>query len=687
MADSTLFSAGLSVAALDKKLANYDVVRVIGHGAMGIVYEARQKGVGRRVAIKVLPPNLALRERTVKRFLREAESMGRLAHANIVDVYEVGSLEDLHYFTMQYVEGPPLDRVIAAGPLAIGDVVRIGIEIADALAHAHARGVLHRDVKPSNLLRDGERVMLTDFGLARPLDSEDGGAMTEQGDLVGTPLYMSPEQIAGEGQKIDGRADVWGLGATLYELCAQRPPFTGRNAQGILHAILHRDPPLLHRLRKDAPPDLEAVLLKCLEKDLARRYSGAAALLDDLRAVQEGRQVSARPPRFFDPFVRWARRHPLEASVAAASLVVIAFLGQSSLRSRKSLETSQAELEQAKTEKQQVVEDRRIERQGMTLANARAELWRAHADWETALREERREEQEAVLERMEHLKEAFPPDRHPAIAAEAMRVYASMVHGVGRDAEMLEYFEQMIADEKPATALALRAAMLTGRGLLDEALAVHEQRTLLDPRDPEPYLDMAVTLRLLAEETLRAELPLDHKSLLTRALLPLREVFRRAVFYESESVRREDAVQFGQGLMVSALIEEARILIGLGQLDAASAKLEQALEHDSTRADARMLLVAADAERRQAKEQRPAPGVPAPPPTALAAAARSTGEATEAAAPLSGLPLVPATLDLSTTARELQSAGKNLLRIYTGFHDILQGAIREEATAAPKNPP
>ena len=130
---------------------------------MGVVFEAEQKALGRTVAIKVLPTNLSMRKRTVKRFLREAEAMGRLSHENIVPVHDVGSIKNLHYFCMRYVQGPPLDVVLKAGPLAIGDVVNIGIDVGEALAHAHSRGVLHRDVKPSNLLRDGARVVLNSF--------------------------------------------------------------------------------------------------------------------------------------------------------------------------------------------------------------------------------------------------------------------------------------------------------------------------------------------------------------------------------------------------------------------------------------------------------------------------------------------------------------------------------------------
>jgi serine/threonine protein kinase len=644
--DSTLFASELQVEVLDATLDGYQVLRQIGHGAMGIVFEARQAGVGRRVAVKVLPPHLALRSRTVKRFLREAESMGRLSHANIVDVYEVGSKERLHYFTMQYVDGPPLDRVLAVGPMAIADVIKIGIDVAGALTHAHSRGVLHRDVKPSNLLRDGERVVLTDFGLARPLDDEGAGAMTESGDLVGTPLYMSPEQIAGEGGAIDGRSDVWGLGATLYELLLQRPPFNGPNAQSILSAILNKDPQLLRKRREDVPPDLEAVLLKCLEKDVSRRYSGSAALLADLEAVQAGRQVSARPPRFFDPLLRWTRRHPIEATIAAASLVAIVVLGSNWMRSKSDLAASENLVAMEQGQRQKIEREQRIERQGMTVANAHAEIWRAHAEWEVAMREDRRAEADLAVQKIEDLKNAFPPERYLQIAVEAMRVYASMFHALDRDQEMLDYLEPQIAREPPRIALALRAGMLAGQRRYDEALVVQRERCQLDPSDPAPYLDAARVLRQLALDARRADRPWDHRRYLAQAIGLLKRVFRLAVFYLPPDVQPGDTLEFGREVLVSTLIERARVLLELGQPDAAHRDLEQALGHDSTRADARMLLTAVEASQRAQS---------APP-----------------------VPTLPANLSFESTARELQSAGRNLQRIYTGLRDLLRGAISEE---------
>jgi tRNA A-37 threonylcarbamoyl transferase component Bud32/tetratricopeptide (TPR) repeat protein len=638
--ETTSISTELTIETLNQSLEGYRILREIGHGAMGIVYEAHQAGVGRRVAVKVLPPNLALRERTVKRFLREAEAMGRLAHANIVDVYEVGSVGELHFFTMQYAEGPPLDRVVKAGPLAIHEVVRIGIEVADALDHAHARGVLHRDVKPSNLLRNGERVVLTDFGLARPLDTEDAGSMTESGDLVGTPLYMSPEQISGGAGKIDGRSDVWGLGATIYELLVQRPPFTGSNAQGILNGILHKDPALLRKLRADVPQDLEAVVLKCLEKDVARRYSGAAALAEDLRAVQEGRSVSARTPRFFDPAVRWTRRHPAQAFVLAGALAVIGMLGMKWGQLATRLVESKGQLGEVQTQRDIVTDDK-------TLAIARYEMLQTNNDWKQAQTEQDRAN---AVDRILHMMEAYPYDDYPEIYAEAMQMYGAWAHELNVDREVLAWFEGKFS----SGALTQRAALLTGLSHYEEALALHRRRALLNPRSPQPLIDAALVLRAIALQARSENRVLDFHRKLGEAI---------AMYQAALAL----AVQRGQeNALATILIERARCRIDLDQKQTAEVDLLSALEHDPSRADGRALLMAA---RAQGDEGAPPLVTESAPRTDVQPKARPRASA------------------LEIDSRDLQQAGKNLNLIYSGVRSLLRAAPVKPPDAAEATQP
>ncbi|HUR27383.1 MAG TPA: serine/threonine-protein kinase, partial [Planctomycetota bacterium] len=496
MKEPTLLGVELTTDLLNERLEGYRVLREVGHGAMGIVFEARQRGLDRRVAVKVLPPNLSTRDRTVRRFLREAEAMGRLAHTNIVDVYEVGSLGTLHFFAMRFVDGPPLDVVLKAGVLGVGDVIQVGIDVAGALAHAHARGVLHRDVKPSNLLRDGERVVLTDFGLAKPIDSDDEDAMTESGDLVGTPLYMSPEQIQGEKGGIDARSDVWGLGATLYELLIGRPPFSGGSAQAILNSILHKDPVLPRRLRADVPRDLEAVLLKCLEKDRARRYSGAAGLHADLLAIQGGRSVSARPPRFFDPAARWSRRHPLQAAGVTLGLVAFGFFAAQMRTSTLNLATKTQEVKTAVDQKTQALEQKQQALVGKSEAIARYELSKALGDFQNAQRRGGGgQERDRAFERISFLANAIEFETYPRLATDIWRVFASCAHELGLDARVQAGFDEAYGKSSSKTALALQGAMLEGMDRLDEALIVHLRRTRLFPKSSDTCVDAASVLR------------------------------------------------------------------------------------------------------------------------------------------------------------------------------------------------
>jgi tetratricopeptide (TPR) repeat protein len=655
--DSQLLSPALSLDHLRRQFPGHRVLRQVGHGAMGVVYEAVQAGLGRRVALKVLPPTLALRERTVRRFLREAEAMGKLAHPSIVDVYEVGSIEDLHYFSMKFVEGPPLDRVVKAGPLAVADVIEIGISVAGALAHAHSRGVLHRDVKPSNLLRDEERVVLTDFGLARPVDSADGGSMTESGDLVGTPLYMSPEQISGDAERIDGRADVWGLGVTLYELLTQRTPFTGPNAQGILHAILHKDPPLLHRLRDDVPRDLEAVILKCLEKDPERRYSTAAALRDDLEAVRDGQAVSASRPRLYDPALRWVRRHRGEAT-AIGAIGVLALAALFSWQGAASLlEDVSAERDTAEQLRSQAVESQREEFRQRTMHWALLELYALRQEALDARSDSDREE---ALQRMFELIERAS-DIDPTFFEPGAEALCSMLHQRGdRDEQAVAVIDEWVADRPLREQLRVKAAALTGLERHTQALDLHRQRARLDPRDPDPRIDAARALRRLSalargegqDERARRELG--------RGLAMLVPALEVAV-----AARDEKAV-------VEVLIERGRCFLDLGQLHAARADLERALAKDTTSIEADMLLRAC--KRRLDERGQPELLAAAPPPGAPVESEDEEGELDEPA--LSIEALLPKREDL---ADELETAGRGFRSIYGAVKGLLDEPAEDEA--------
>jgi serine/threonine protein kinase len=345
-----------------ERLGDYRILREIGRGGMGIVYEAEQESLGRRVAVKVLPPQALLDVRHLARFHREARIAGRLHHTNIVQVFGVGQQEGFHYYVMQFVRGAGLDRVIARLAVAqrtpsAGDisddplfritahwpaagtlghfhlVARIGVQAAEALQYAHTRGTLHRDIKPANLLIDeNDAVYLTDFGLARALHAEN---VTQPGDITGTLRYVPPEGFAGH---VGERGDIYSLGLTLYELLALRPAYEDTDRSSLIRRITGGEPLRLTRTNPHVPRDLQNIIAKATAHDPKHRYSSAAALADDLRRFLDDRPVQARRIGPAERLRRWARRNPAVASLSAATLLlllavaVVANIGYASTR-------------------------------------------------------------------------------------------------------------------------------------------------------------------------------------------------------------------------------------------------------------------------------------------------------------------------------------------------------------------
>ncbi len=310
--------------SLAEVLPAFEIQREVGQGSMGLVYEAIVREDGRRVALKVLPPSLTLTERALARFMREGEIMSKIRHPGIVEVYDLGHRDRLHYFVMEFVDGVNLEDRLAVGPLPYQQVAEIGCQVARALQFAHDRGVVHRDVKPSNLiLRENGDVAITDFGLARETGT---GSMTESGAIVGTPMFMAPEQVTGERSNLTSRADVYGLGSTLYTLVTGRPPFEGPSAQQVLRQVLDQTPPRANRLRADLPRDLEAIIATAMEKEPERRYATASELGDDLQRFLDGKRVHARLPGPIAQLGRLVRKHQLltTLSLLVVTLTVLA---------------------------------------------------------------------------------------------------------------------------------------------------------------------------------------------------------------------------------------------------------------------------------------------------------------------------------------------------------------------------
>ncbi len=326
------------------QLDDFRIVREIGRGGMGIVYEAEQVSLRRRVALKIFPMAAILGERQLARFQNEVQAAAMLDHRHIVSVYSVGSDKGVHYYVMQLIDGQNLSEVIDelqdvesienetserasefvqrlqtqrqqssdSGPrLYFQAVARLGIEIAEALHYAHQEGIVHRDIKPANLLVDESgSIYVSDFGLAR---IETSPTLTMTGDVLGTLRYMSPEQAHGKQQVIDHRTDIYSLGVTLYELLALRVPFDSENREELFRQVTMHDAPSLQRLQSGNAGDLATIIHKAIEKLPGERYDTAADFADDLRRFIEGEPIAARPVSGIAKVVRWARKNPVVA--------------------------------------------------------------------------------------------------------------------------------------------------------------------------------------------------------------------------------------------------------------------------------------------------------------------------------------------------------------------------------------
>jgi serine/threonine protein kinase len=272
----------------------YTIEGEVGRGGMGVVYRARDERLQRRVAIKVLPPELAFQKDIRERFTREAQTAARLSHPNIVPIHTVGEGQGLVYFVMGYVDGESVAaRIRRRGKLPVDEARRIMMEAADALSAAHALSIIHRDIKPDNILLEGPRgrVMVTDFGIAKALSSTSGATLTGAGVAIGTPAFMSPEQAAGE-REIDGRSDVYSLGVVSYQMLTGELPFTAPTVAGLLMKQITEPAPDLRTRRPDVPEDLALAVSRCLEKDPENRWPSA----DSLRRSLESRTVSGYRP-------------------------------------------------------------------------------------------------------------------------------------------------------------------------------------------------------------------------------------------------------------------------------------------------------------------------------------------------------------------------------------------------------
>ncbi len=266
----------------------YEIVKELGKGAMGVVYQAHDPNIGREIALKVLRSDRMGSEDFVQRFLKEAKAIGRMSHQNIVTVYDVGEDQGTVYIAMELLEGVPLNTYARENSLSMEEIADIGIQVAQSLDYAHSRGIVHRDIKPQNIMAaTGGAVKLTDFGIAHIEDPE-ASHQTQVGEIMGTPNYMSPEQVMG--QKADGRSDLYSLGVILYELATGAKPFKGENLAVIFHAITSETPARPEVLNPSVPSEFSDIIMKCLAKKPAERFGRGHELADALRAFLKSKE-------------------------------------------------------------------------------------------------------------------------------------------------------------------------------------------------------------------------------------------------------------------------------------------------------------------------------------------------------------------------------------------------------------
>jgi len=304
-----------------RTFGNYTIVEEISRGAMGVVYKARQHHIDRIVALKVLLAGEMASEAQVARFRREAQAAAKLRHPAIVPIHEVGVFDDKHFYTMDYIKGRDLADLIRSKEVTTRRALDITMQVADALGYAHDRGVIHRDIKPSNIMVDAEdRIHIMDFGLAKQVDSDT--KFTRTGTTIGTPAYMPPEQASGESARVDHRADIYSLGAVLYEMLAARPPFSGDTMMNTLIRVLNDEPVPPKRLNPRIHRDVQTVVLKAMEKSPERRYPTMHAFAEDLRRFVAGEAISARPAGPAYRAWRFLKRHYTALFATAAVLGV-----------------------------------------------------------------------------------------------------------------------------------------------------------------------------------------------------------------------------------------------------------------------------------------------------------------------------------------------------------------------------
>ncbi|MGF1581305.1 MAG: serine/threonine protein kinase [Gemmataceae bacterium] len=310
---------------LETPLPGYELVRVLGSGGMGTVYEAKQIGLNRMVAVKMIHGAGSTHPISLARFQTEAKAVAQLHHPNIVQIYDIGDSQGQPFLSLELVEGGNLSKRLQHDSFSPRKAAQLLETVARAIHFAHRKGIVHRDLKPGNiLLTADETPKVTDFGLAKrltALDEEHSTNITQTGEVLGTPSYMAPEQAAALHGEIGPATDVYSLGAVLYKMLTGKAPFEGSTPMQIVLRVLDEEPVLPKKLRPKIPNDLQTICVRCLQKDPRHRYPSAQALAEDLKAYLSGEPIQTRPIARWDRLIRWMRRRPLAAALAGIGTV------------------------------------------------------------------------------------------------------------------------------------------------------------------------------------------------------------------------------------------------------------------------------------------------------------------------------------------------------------------------------
>jgi tetratricopeptide (TPR) repeat protein len=426
------------------KIPGFQILGELGRGGAGVVYKARQLDLNRLVALKVIQAGAHALPGAATRFRDEAVAVARFQHPNIIQVYEVGEHEGLGYLALEYAAGGSLETAIAGSPQAPIASASLLESLARAIHYAHECGIVHRDLKPANVvMTESRQPKITDFGLAKLLEDERGA--TFSGTILGTPSYMAPEQLRGGSREVTPAADVYALGAILYELLTGRPPFKGATPLSTLDQVANQEPLVPSKLQRTTPPELETICLKCLEKEPSKRYATALELADDLRRFLDGRPILARPLGAWQRAAKWARRRPGIASAVAAAALAMVLVFAGVVYYNALLQTGVRTARKAKAEADRnartALEQRNLALKALNKLVFEVQERLGETPATRALRRSLLDTAIAGLDELASSTEGTPPNLSRAVAHQKL---GEIYREVGRSAEATRQFEQAV---------------------------------------------------------------------------------------------------------------------------------------------------------------------------------------------------------------------------------------------------